>query len=67
LGLAIGSLKPKNGQREVDEAVLVLLDVRLAVDHLVELEVDQACDQRSRGGNGRNDLAGNELGLVPIG
>lgn len=67
LGAGNRLAEAKKGQGQVDEAVLVLLDVVLAVDDLEQLKDDQAGDQRRGGGDGGNDLAGDELGLVPIG
>jgi hypothetical protein len=38
----------------------------VALDKLVELEADEAADERSGGGDGRNDSSGDQLGLVTI-
>lgn len=57
----------KEWQCKIDEAILVLLNVVLAINDLVKLEDDQTCHQSRGGGNGRNDLASNKLGLVSIG
>ncbi len=59
--------EPKERQRQIHKSVLVLLQVRPAVDQLVKLQVDEAGDQRRRGGNGRDDLPGDELGAVAVG
>ena len=56
----------KEWQRQVDESVLVLLDICLAVEDLVKLENDQAGHERCRRGNGWDNLARNELGLVAV-
>ncbi|CAF3535359.1 unnamed protein product [Fusarium graminearum] len=77
LNLAVGSLifhlgtgdwltETKEGQCQVDETILVLLKIILAINDLVQLQNNQASHQRSGCGNGRNDLASNELGLVSI-
>lgn len=54
------------GQGQVGESVLVLLQLLVALDKLVELEADEAADERSGGGDGRNDSSGDQLGLVTI-
>ena len=75
--LAIGSLvhdlaaldrlaEAEEGQREVDEAVSVVLKLRPAVDDLVKLEDDETRHQRGGRGDGGDNLSGDELGLVPV-
>ncbi|CCF39279.1 hypothetical protein CH063_10151 [Colletotrichum higginsianum] len=56
----------KEGQREVDEAVLVLFQILLAVNNLVQLQDHQTRYERRRRRNGRDDLSGDELGLVAV-
>lgn len=58
--------KSKERQRQVDKSVLVLLNIRLAVNNLEQLQDHQSSDQGRSGGNCRDDLAGNELGLVAV-
>ena len=45
---------------------LHVLDIRREAN-LVKLQADQASDQRRSRGNGRDDLAGNLLGRMPVG
>lgn len=66
-GTSDGLTKSEEWQSQVDEAVLELLNVILAIDNLVKLNDDEACDKGRGGGNGWDDLARNELGLVSIG
>lgn len=56
----------EEGKCEVDETVLVLLNVVLAVDDLVELKADKAYCEGSGGRNGRDNLASNKLRLVAV-
>lgn len=67
LGTGNGLTESEEWQSQVDEAVLELLNVILAIDDLVKLKDDEACDKGSGGGNGWDNLARNELGLVSIG
>lgn len=53
-------------QRKVNEAVLVFLDVVIAVEDLVELKNDQSGDKSGSGCDGGDDLSGDELGLMSI-
>ena len=57
----------KDGQRQVDEAVLVGLQLPVTLDHLDELQDHQARHRRRGGGDGRDDLAGNQFALVTKG
>lgn len=66
LGGRDGLREAEEGEGEVDEAVLVLLNVVLTVDDLVELEADKADSESGGGGNCRDNLASNELGLVAV-
>mmetsp|Transcript_29796 Transcript_29796/g.74966 ORF Transcript_29796/g.74966 Transcript_29796/m.74966 type:complete len:331 (-) Transcript_29796:2241-3233(-) len=53
------------GEGEVGEGVLVLVDL-LVLAELVELDADKACDHGGCGGDGGDDLAGDELCLMPV-
>eukprot|EP00047_Mylnosiga_fluctuans_P019583 m.84068 g.84068 ORF g.84068 m.84068 type:complete len:1015 (-) comp8186_c0_seq2:29-3073(-) len=55
----------EKGQREIGKAVAEGRQ-GVALDDLVELEKNQASNKGRRGRNGRDDLAGNQLGLVAI-
>lgn len=82
LGGRDGFREAKEGQGEVDKAVLVLLNVLLAVDelkegstmfkaifnsaHLVKLQTDQPNSQRGRRRNRRNDFSRNQLCSVLV-
>lgn len=57
----------KERQREVDEPVLVVLELVLAVDDLVQLETDEADDERRRRGDRGDDLARDLLRRVTVG
>jgi hypothetical protein len=62
-----GLAEAKERQCQVDKAILVLLNIVLAIQHLVEFETHQPGDKSGRRSNSRDDLARNELGLVSIG
>ena len=66
LGTGNWFTETKERQCKVDETILVLLKIILAVDNLVELKHNQAGNQRSGRGNSGNDLSSDELGLVSI-
>jgi hypothetical protein len=57
----------KEWQRQIDEAVLVLLDIFLVVQDFIKFEDDQPSDESSCRSNGRNNLACNKLDLVSVG
>ena len=66
LGASDGLTEAKEWQCKIDEAILVLLNVGLAVQDLVQLKVDQTSHERRCRRDGRDDLASNELGLVAV-
>lgn len=57
----------KEWKRKIHEAVLVLLDILLAIDQLVELKGDQPSYKGSSCSDGWDNLASNKLGFMPIG
>jgi hypothetical protein len=73
--------KAKEGQSQVDETVLVIFQLVLAVDdllrqfclgrtlwtRLVELQADETHGQSSGCRDSRDDLSSNQLGLVSVG
>lgn len=67
LGGSNGLGETEEGKREVHEAILVLLQLVLAVDDLVEFEANETRCERSRRRDGRDDLAGDLLRLVSVG
>lgn len=54
------------GEGQVRETVLELCDVSEALDVLEELVADDTGDHSGGRGDGRDDLAGNHLGLVAV-
>jgi hypothetical protein len=58
--------KGEERQCQIGESVLVGFRVFVALHQFVELEADEASDQRSRGGDGRDDAAGDQLGLEAV-
>lgn len=66
LGTSNGLAESKEWQSQVDEAVLVLLDIILAVNDLVELKDNQARNEGRCRGDGGDDLARDKLGLVSV-
>ena len=53
----------EEGQRQVHEAVLVGLDLPVTLNHLQQLQAHQADHGRRRRGDGRDDLARDQLAL----
>lgn len=66
LGTSNGLAESKEWQSQVDEAVLVLLNIILAVNDLVEFQNNQASNEGRCRGDGGDDLARNKLGLVSV-
>jgi hypothetical protein len=54
-------------QRKVDETVLEVVQLCLAVDELVQFEADETRHERRGRGDGWDNLPGNLLGRVPVG
>ncbi|KAG8424493.1 hypothetical protein J3458_001278 [Metarhizium acridum] len=66
LGLAIGSLKPKNGRARLMNPFLYCSISFFPVNNLVQLHGYQTSYKCSRRGNGRDNLPSNEFGFVSI-
>ncbi|KAI6759397.1 hypothetical protein HG530_010077 [Fusarium avenaceum] len=66
LGTGDRFAETKEGQCQVDEPVLVLLQVILAVDDLEQFKHHQSGNQCGSSSNSWDDLASDELGLVSI-
>uniref|UniRef100_A0A1I8HEK8 EamA domain-containing protein n=1 Tax=Macrostomum lignano TaxID=282301 RepID=A0A1I8HEK8_9PLAT len=53
--------------RQIQEAVLVVLELLPTLQQFVELQADQADSYGGCGGDGGHNAAGNEFSLVPVG
>ena len=58
-----GLREGKEWQRQVHEAVLVRLKLLVSLDDLDELQAHQAHHRACGGGDGRDDLTGDQLAL----
>lgn len=56
----------EHGQCQVNERVLEVTDLVFALHELVNLRGDGSSNHGSGGGDGRDDLSGNHLGLLPF-
>jgi hypothetical protein len=59
--------EPEEWQGDIDESVLVLLQISLAINDLVQLQAHKTRDERSGSGNSGNNLACDLFGRVPVG
>ena len=64
-GSGDGLREAKEGEGEIGKAVAERIK-RLLLHNLIELKHDQTRDQRSCGGDGRDNFAGDQLGLVTV-
>lgn len=57
----------EEGQSQIHETVLVVLKLVLAVNQLVKFQANQTDSESSGSSDGRDNLARNEFGLMPVG